>query len=233
MQLTTATGQIKSLSATVADTTSTNLQLKRSLETSENNYKQLEREFDDLQDLYKSKLSDDEFERFKESTRIWKEEDAKKDAERETVIEGLRKDLQENISTIQAKDTEIQDKVSELAKVRAESAGLGITNKDLDARLKEALNKWHEATEDLDHARSDAAAQLGLAKSLQYTKENLEAQIRTQLEQLHNAQLREEKAIQDVKAAKDHSRDHWNTLQKIRVDGGWSRTKSDQCERPA
>lgn len=234
VQLDIAMGEIDSLGVTVAEKEATNMQLKRDLDGSEHRCMQLDAKCQDLLAQLEKILSNDEFKKYKAEVERWMIEDAEKDRKREALIKELEKELATTKKEVIAKETEVKQKIQELAKAQAEIAGLGVTNKDLNKRLADALGNLHKATEDLDNARSQLAAQQGLVCSLQRTKEGLEERIRAQIKQLHDAQLREDEARLAVKTAQEHSKAHWKTLQKIRADGGWLRTKaSDVCDRVA
>lgn len=234
MQLDISRGEIHSLEVTIAEKEAINMQLKRDLDGSEHRYIQLDDKYKKLLAQLEQDMTKEEFKKYKAEMDRWMKEDAENDRKREALIKTLEKELAVTKEQVVAKETEVKKMTQELAKAQAEIAGLSVTNKDLNKRLSDALCKLHKATEDLDNARSQLAAQQGLVCSLQRTKEGLEDRIRAQIKQLHDAQLREDEARLAVKAAQEHSKVHWKTLQKIRVDGGWLRTKaSDVCDRVA
>ncbi|KAJ5319102.1 uncharacterized protein N7506_011806 [Penicillium brevicompactum] len=161
-------------------------------------------------------------------------------SEKQTMIWGLTK---ENEKQRASKDVETQVTATKDALAKADIAEARFKNLEaenarlvtLDAQLSERVLS---ITEQLKRLEAEFGASEGqkatleaLLAELKKKETNAQIEIQNLHQKLHDAKESVEDAKEKVLAANEHARAHWDILQAIRVDGGWSRTdKGDVCD---
>ncbi|KAJ5670042.1 uncharacterized protein N7477_005405 [Penicillium maclennaniae] len=144
-------------------------------------------------------------------------------------------DLQKELHSERAAKTKAQDDLKDAlarqAKLEGENAHLETLRAELDAVVKTIRDQLQRLEADLAASEGEKATLEALLRELTKKEESAQIEIESLHRKLDDAKLSVEAAKEQVHAANEHAKLHWEMLEAIRMDGHWLRTdKTDACD---
>lgn len=161
----------------------------------------------------------------------WKAADKIHDAEVDKLVDSLKKDVE--TQTAATKDALAKADIAEarFKNLEAENARLVTLDAQLSERVLSITEQLKRLEAEFGASEGQKATLEALLAELKKKETNAQIEIQNLHQKLHDAKESVEDAKEKVLAANEHARAHWDILQAIRVDGGWSRTdKGDVCD---
>lgn len=161
----------------------------------------------------------------------WKIADKVHDDKVAKLVDDLRQELGLEKDARTAADKKFADAVTSLAHVKAEKDGLETIRAQLEELITSIREKLAKAEAAFGVSEGEKASLEALLRELTRKEESAQLEIHHLHGKLQDAKLNIEAIKEQVITANAHAKTHWDTLQTIRVDGGWLRTdKKDVCD---
>jgi chromosome segregation ATPase len=163
------------------------------------------------------------------------EEWKKADKVHDDAVEKLVNELEKKVETQTAETKKAESKADTASKrvkvLEAENAGLATLEAQLTERIKHIAEQLKKLEGDFGVSEGQKATLEALLCELKKKEFNAKIEIESLHQRLHDAKDIVKDAKLEVKKAQLHAKNHWGTLENIRMDGGWLRTyESDECE---
>ena len=161
----------------------------------------------------------------------WKAADKIHDDEVDKLVDSLKKDVETQIAATKAAQTKADAAEAKFKKLEAENARLVTLDAQLAERVKTVAEQLKKLEAEFGVSEGQKATLEALLSELKKKETNAQIEIQNLHQKLHDAKESVEAAKEQVLAANEHAKTHWETLQTIRVNGGWLRTDAtDPCD---
>ncbi|KAJ5772281.1 hypothetical protein N7520_002810 [Penicillium odoratum] len=162
----------------------------------------------------------------------WKLAEDQEDIEQEAALHKVEEELAAEKATKEKAQADLDEAVRNLKDLVDQVKQLTT----MSTQLQEMLGSVRKQLSDTqkNYADSEARRQTLETLYLELTKKEEQStiQIQSLRKQLNDAELEVKYAKDQVLNANKHSEDHWNTLNNVRIAGGWGKAdKADECEK--
>lgn len=161
----------------------------------------------------------------------WKAADKIHDEEVDKLVGSLKKEVEAHAAATKAAQAKADATEAKFKELEAENARLVTLDAQLAERVKTIADQLKQLEAEFGASEGQKATLKVLLSELKKKETNAQVEIQNLHQKLHDAKENVEAAKEQVLAANEHAKSHWETLQTIRVDGGWLRADgTDACE---